>query len=102
MSGAWNQTVELGKSTLEEASIMDQFNYSLTRIIEDSYIVICHACGSKQCFKHQVKWHEGFTCDQWDEHIQSTTKNENMTEKWISTETKPCPAENCGRRVCPA
>jgi hypothetical protein len=67
--------------------------------IDDNYIVRCYACGMKQCFKHQVEWHEGWTCDQWDVHVQTTEINEDLTHEWISKETKPCPSEKCGRRV---
>ena len=27
---------------------------------------ICPVCGSQTCFKHQIPWHEGITCRQYD------------------------------------
>ncbi len=29
-------------------------------------IVTCVACGFKMCFTHQIRWHSGFTCTQYD------------------------------------
>lgn len=46
--------------------------------------VVCHSCGAKQCFYHQVPWHEGFACEQWDTYRpnmvrQSRLKGEKMS-----------------------
>lgn len=30
-------------------------------------IVICQSCGTKTCFRHQQRWHEGLTCDEFDD-----------------------------------
>lgn len=29
-------------------------------------IVICHSCNSRACFVHQVAWHEGLICEEFD------------------------------------
>ena len=28
--------------------------------------IACLFCGGHSCFRHQMKWHEGYTCDQYD------------------------------------
>ncbi|KAL1960561.1 hypothetical protein VTO42DRAFT_7140 [Malbranchea cinnamomea] len=32
----------------------------------DAPIVICQSCGTKTCFNHQKRWHEGLTCAEFD------------------------------------
>lgn len=32
----------------------------------DAPIVTCHSCNSRGCFYHQVTWHEGLTCEEFD------------------------------------
>lgn len=27
--------------------------------------------------------------------------NENLSDGWVTKDTKPCPSESCRRRVCP-
>lgn len=66
---------------------------------ESNNIVTCYSCGTKQCFTHQTKWHEGFTCAQWDEHMQISLEQQAMTEEWIQKETKPCSGPGCGKRI---
>ncbi|EHA50348.1 IBR domain-containing protein [Pyricularia oryzae 70-15] len=29
-------------------------------------MMICQQCNAKSCFNHESRWHEGFTCRQWD------------------------------------
>ncbi|KIM22909.1 hypothetical protein M408DRAFT_78334, partial [Serendipita vermifera MAFF 305830] len=75
---------------------------------ESNNIVTCHSCGTKQCFRHQVLWHEGFTCAQWDEHQRVTVVQQEMSDEWIQANTKPCPrcssrlekAEGCDHFTC--
>ncbi|KAK0610193.1 hypothetical protein B0T17DRAFT_477628, partial [Bombardia bombarda] len=35
--------------------------YSLT-----STMITCTECRFKMCFRHEMEWHEGYTCDQYD------------------------------------
>jgi hypothetical protein len=68
--------------------------------LENNNIVTCYHCGTKQCFRHQIAWHEGLTCDQWDEQQRViTNQQEQKTGQWIQVETKACPGQGCGRRV---
>ncbi|KIM19984.1 hypothetical protein M408DRAFT_332680 [Serendipita vermifera MAFF 305830] len=62
---------------------------------EGNNIVTCYSCGTKQCFRHQVLWHEGFTCAQWDEHQGVTVVQQEMSDEWIQANTKPCPRCSC-------
>ncbi|KIM22908.1 hypothetical protein M408DRAFT_322325, partial [Serendipita vermifera MAFF 305830] len=75
---------------------------------ESNNIVKCHSCGTKQCFRHQVLWHEGFSCAQWDEHQRGTIMRQEISNEWIQANTKPCPrcngrlmkAEGCDHFTC--
>ncbi|TLD16812.1 uncharacterized protein PgNI_00771 [Pyricularia grisea] len=29
-------------------------------------MMICQGCNARSCFNHECRWHEGFTCRQWD------------------------------------
>jgi hypothetical protein len=62
----------------------------------NSQPVRCAKCNAKSCFHHQIKWHLGYTCDEYDEsHAQSTiTRTDEDTVKRI---TKACP--NCEWRI---
>ncbi|KAL4907137.1 hypothetical protein BDW74DRAFT_148637 [Aspergillus multicolor] len=32
----------------------------------DQPAVQCYNCAAESCFKHAIKWHDGFTCDEYD------------------------------------
>jgi hypothetical protein len=61
-----------------------------------SEMIKCGKCGAKACFKHQVPWHAGYTCEEYDDSHPSAeiTKSD---EDAIKKTTKPCP--KCGTRV---
>lgn len=70
--------------------------------IEDNPIVKCISCGAKQCFRHQAAWHEGYTCEQWDEELDTKkkrSKEDKKSKDLIDKTTKVCPGPGCGRRV---
>ena len=48
------------------------------------------SCKAKTCFNHQVPWHEGMTCAQYDE-AQRTATDAVAAEEWKRRNTKPCP-----------
>lgn len=59
-------------------------------------MIRCRKCDCKMCFKHQVPWHKGYTCQEYDtSHPQAaiTKTNEEMIKKM----SKPCPG--CGIAV---
>ena len=61
-----------------------------------SEMIRCRKCGHKMCFEHQVPWHTGYTCQQYEmSHPQAAiTKS---SEELISKMSKPCPG--CGIAV---
>ncbi|CAG8587108.1 14705_t:CDS:2, partial [Racocetra persica] len=61
---------------------------------ENSPIMICDACGKMTCYTHDVSWHEGLTCAEY-EIVKGTI--EGATRDAIERETKNCP--ECGARI---
>ncbi|CAG8521915.1 17746_t:CDS:2 [Cetraspora pellucida] len=61
---------------------------------ENSPIMICVACEKMTCYTHDVPWHEGRTCEQYE--IEKGTI-EGATRDAIERETKCCP--KCGFRI---
>lgn len=61
-----------------------------------SRLIKCAKCNAKSCFHHQVTWHLGYTCDEYDEShpLSIVTKTDEETIKRI---TKSCP--NCKWRI---
>ncbi|CAH1764551.1 11462_t:CDS:10, partial [Entrophospora sp. SA101] len=57
-------------------------------------ILTCGNCGTKSCFVHDSLWHEGLTCEQYDE--VERIRNE-ATQTYLEQHTKPCP--KCGVRI---
>lgn len=58
--------------------------------------ITCKFCRFKNCYRHQGKWHEGFTCDEFDQlgdHDANTARS--IAE--IQRTTKPCP--HCKARI---
>lgn len=49
------------------------------------------------CITHQVEWHEGLTCEQYDSLKRTGDPEFQETQKWMATNTKPCP--ECGIHV---
>ena len=59
-------------------------------------MIQCRKCTYKMCFKHQVPWHQGYSCQDYEtSHPQAaiTKTNEEMIQKM----SKPCPG--CGIAV---
>ncbi|CAG8441738.1 5799_t:CDS:2 [Dentiscutata heterogama] len=51
-------------------------------------IMVCIECEKMTCYKHEVPWHEGRTCAEYD--IEKGTP-EGATSYAIERDTKPCP-----------
>lgn len=77
----------------------------------DAPIVTCRSCGSRTCFKHEVPWHAGQTCKQYEESSKSAADNRRNIE--LSAEVvrkicKSCPgckfdiqkSEGCDHMTC--
>ncbi|KZT62418.1 hypothetical protein CALCODRAFT_489759 [Calocera cornea HHB12733] len=56
-----------------------------------SVIVICAQCGSKACSHHDIIWHDGLTCTQYDEAKSQKRGREAAVETYFSQHTKQCP-----------
>lgn len=51
----------------------------------------CVACKVKHCVYHEVPWHSGETCEQYDHRNRRRRKDEKASEDMIKKTTKVCP-----------
>lgn len=60
---------------------------------EDGPIFTCYVCGFKACTTHQVAWHEGETCKEYEYRTDGSLKRaeEVATEQTKQRTTKTCP-----------
>ncbi|KAH7344058.1 hypothetical protein B0J17DRAFT_200907 [Rhizoctonia solani] len=74
----------------------------------DKPLVICEECRAESCFTHDIPWHTGLTCKQFDANAkknaesQRSKKKQNRkdireSEKYIRNNFKKCPS--CKRRI---
>ncbi|KAH7002886.1 hypothetical protein EDB82DRAFT_1817 [Fusarium venenatum] len=56
--------------------------------------VVCADCDFEMCFTHQVNWHEGLSCEQYDSLKETGDPEFQQTQEWITNNTKPCPECN--------
>jgi len=57
-------------------------------------IITCRRCHTKSCFEHDVIWHDGLTCSEYDALRQPTNSS---TADYLQRHTKVCPS--CTRMV---
>ncbi|KAI0000616.1 hypothetical protein F4779DRAFT_147899 [Xylariaceae sp. FL0662B] len=57
----------------------------------------CHACRRYSCVYHNVPWHSGESCEEYDRRTRKQRKNDKASEKHVNEITKPCPG--CNRKV---
>jgi len=64
-------------------------------------IFICAACNFRHCVKHNIPWHEGETCAEYDYRTDGSLKRkeEQASEHEIGRSTQTCPKESCGARI---
>ncbi|KAK4158409.1 hypothetical protein C8A00DRAFT_28689 [Chaetomidium leptoderma] len=62
----------------------------------DDYIC-CGACGFEMCYTHQVPWHDGLDCDEYDSQQEHGDPGFSDTQDWLDKNTKPCP--DCGVKI---
>lgn len=51
----------------------------------DQPIVTCNECGNRICFRHNVTWHQGWTCDEYEVLMKDSSaksKFEKDNEEW--------------------
>jgi len=64
----------------------------------DAYpIVQCSWCYKKSCFTHQLPWHEGLTCSEFDSLHPELAVDQEAVQLLISTTTQQC--TKCKKRV---
>ncbi|KUJ20806.1 uncharacterized protein LY89DRAFT_579286 [Mollisia scopiformis] len=63
----------------------------------DGYIFYCGACYTKTCVIHNVPWHEGETCTEYDYRQDPKVKaaEERASKIEIKGSSKPCPGPGC-------
>ncbi|PSN72626.1 hypothetical protein BS50DRAFT_485185, partial [Corynespora cassiicola Philippines] len=70
-------------------------------------IFTCRSCGAKACTIHDIVFHDGETCEQYDARMEQeddeTTrrrKEQNQaSEKTLKRISKSCPNSGCGSRI---
>ncbi|KAI0508518.1 hypothetical protein F5B22DRAFT_638725 [Xylaria bambusicola] len=51
----------------------------------------CHVCQNVTCARHNIPWHRGETCDQYDKRTRAQQKSARLSEKHIKKIARPCP-----------
>ncbi|KAI1120905.1 hypothetical protein F5Y10DRAFT_113425 [Nemania abortiva] len=51
----------------------------------------CYACKHYSCVRHDVPWHRGETCKDYDRRTQRQRRSRKLSEKTVRKTTKPCP-----------
>ncbi|KAK3335482.1 hypothetical protein B0T19DRAFT_9775 [Cercophora scortea] len=51
----------------------------------------CAACKARHCVKHNVSWHEGETCEEYDRRHKQRKKDEKASEEMVKKTSKKCP-----------
>jgi hypothetical protein len=59
--------------------------------------VKCYSCKASSCAIHDLPWHKGETCEDFDVRNRRQRKNEKASKKTVKEITKPCP--QCHRDV---
>ncbi|KAL0468624.1 hypothetical protein QR685DRAFT_309225 [Neurospora intermedia] len=54
----------------------------------------CKACKNSHCIKHDVPWHSGETCEEYDKRNTQKKKDERASEAEITKSSKKCPSCN--------
>jgi hypothetical protein len=57
----------------------------------------CVTCQAKHCTQHQVVWHKGESCEQYDLRHQRHRRDDQASEAEVRRTSKPCP--NCRKVV---
>ena len=66
--------------------------------VDNNSFMHCASCGYKQCLTHNVEWHTGETCTQYDYRVsgQQRKDEEKKTEDMLDALSKKCPNATCG------
>ncbi|KAH7058886.1 hypothetical protein B0J12DRAFT_594604 [Macrophomina phaseolina] len=56
----------------------------------------CIGCGAQFCMHHEMPWHRGQTCQQYNQRVtEKRDREKRATEKIIARTTKKCPGKGC-------
>ncbi|KAF2752265.1 hypothetical protein M011DRAFT_415565, partial [Sporormia fimetaria CBS 119925] len=61
----------------------------------DGNIFTCVSCGFRMCVRHGTEFHEGETCEEYDERID-LDGSRRRAEEFLSKTAKRCPGPKCG------
>lgn len=53
----------------------------------------CHMCHTQLCFRHSIRWHVGFSCNEFDSELAK--KPDLASNTAVLACSKPCPNERC-------
>ncbi|OMP86737.1 putative RING finger protein, partial [Diplodia seriata] len=61
-------------------------------------IFTCMGCTKQFCTHHEIPWHRGETCEQYDQRAscERQAKEDRATKRLLKKMTKQCPGKNCG------
>ncbi|KIW01300.1 uncharacterized protein PV09_07338 [Verruconis gallopava] len=62
-------------------------------------LIVCENCAFAMCFTHQLPWHEGLSCEQFNNQREHGDPDYADTQEYIRANTKTCPGANCGMNV---
>ncbi|KAI0140018.1 hypothetical protein F4776DRAFT_571588 [Hypoxylon sp. NC0597] len=57
----------------------------------------CHACKRYLCVRHNVPWHKGETCEEYERRTRRQRRNDRASEQHVKEIAKPCPG--CKKNV---
>jgi len=96
-------------SNLNHLSAQENFRWCLSESCsngqlyeETEYLdprIMCVECGFEMCFTHQMPWHQGYTCEQYDSQREYGDPNFHGTQQYMASNTKRCPGATCGANV---
>ncbi|KAK5658795.1 hypothetical protein OQA88_1607 [Cercophora sp. LCS_1] len=85
-------------ATRAAVEMLPNFRWCLSPICESGQIDVdecprfkCQACPAKHCIKHNVPWHKGETCDDYDKRNKQRKKDDKASEQMIRKTSKKCP-----------
>ncbi|CAJ0755251.1 719_t:CDS:2 [Entrophospora sp. SA101] len=82
--------IHIGKGIITTLKRLSFRGYVLTfrYFIDKTPVVICEGCGGKSCYTHEVAWHMGQTCKDYESNKKEA---DFATTDYILRETKGCP-----------
>ncbi|OTA91078.1 hypothetical protein M434DRAFT_355391 [Hypoxylon sp. CO27-5] len=57
----------------------------------------CYACKRYLCVRHNVPWHKGETCEEYERRARRQRRNDKASEEHVKEIAKPCPG--CNKNV---